>query len=58
MDQRKNVAIALVAGAMGGGLLAILATRAIPKMMAKMMAGMMQNMMANMREGGFNPPDS
>ncbi len=44
-------------GALGGGLLVILATRAIPKMMSQMMAGMMQNMTSQMGEGGCTPSE-
>jgi CheY-specific phosphatase CheX len=42
-------------GAIGGGLVVAVATKAIPKMMSQMMAGMMQNMMAQMGEAGCDP---
>ena len=44
-------------GAVGGGILIALATRAIPKMMSKMMAGMMENMMSDMGAGDCSPAD-
>jgi hypothetical protein len=45
-----------VLGAIAGGLLVAVATRAIPRMMSKMMAGMMKNMM-QMKERGGNFPE-
>jgi len=44
-------------GALGGGVMAILITRAIPRMMSRLMAGMMQNMMAQMKESGCSPSE-
>jgi len=44
-------------GAIGGGLVVALATRALPKMMSQMMAGMMRNMMARMGEAGCDPAE-
>ncbi len=44
-------ALAVLLGAIGGGLLVSIATKAIPRMMS----GMMQNMMIQMRKNGFNP---
>lgn len=55
--QYSGFILAAGLGAIGGGLLVAVATRAIPKMMSKMMAGMMQNMMAQMGEGDCNPAD-
>ena len=51
-NRRSYILTALV-GAIGGGLVVALASRAIPKMMSKMM----QNMMSNMREGGCDPAE-
>jgi CheY-specific phosphatase CheX len=56
-DQRKNYAIAILIGAIGGGLFVTLATKAIPKMMTQMMSGMMQNMMSRMSESGCDPSE-
>ena len=56
-DQRTNYIVAFLLGAIGGGLLMSLATRAIPRMMSQMMSGMMQNMMAQMSESGCDPSE-
>jgi hypothetical protein len=55
--QYQGYYLAAGLGAIAGGLIIAVATRAIPKMMAKMMAGMMENMMAQMGEGDCNPAD-
>jgi hypothetical protein len=55
-DTRK-VVLAGILGAIGGGLLVAIATRALPKMMSRRMSGMMQNMMGQMRENGVNPAE-
>jgi hypothetical protein len=47
----KGYALAVLLGAIAGGLVVSIATRAIPKMMS----GMMQNMMMQMEKNGFNP---
>jgi CheY-specific phosphatase CheX len=57
ISRNKGYLIAVVLGAIGGGLIVALATSAIPKMMSRMMAGMMQNMMAHMAEQGCNPAE-
>jgi hypothetical protein len=51
---KKGYALTLVLGAFAGGLLVVIATKAIPKIMS----GMMQNMMLKMRKGGFNPGET
>ena len=51
----KDYILAAGLGAIGGGLLIALATKAIPKMMSKMMAGMMENMMSEMGAGDCEP---
>jgi CheY-specific phosphatase CheX len=53
----RGYIIATILGAVGGGLIVALLTRAIPKIMSQMMAGMMQNMMAQMNEEGCNPAE-
>jgi hypothetical protein len=55
-DLRKNYAVAILLGAVGGGLIVTLATKAIPKMMTQMM-GMMKNMMSQMSDSGCNPSE-
>jgi cytidine deaminase len=57
ISSRKGYIIATILGAVGGGLIVALATRAIPKIMSQMMAGMMQNMMVQMKEEGCNPAE-
>lgn len=47
----KGYALAVLLGAVGGGLLVSIATKAIPKMMS----GLMQNMMMQINQNGFNP---
>jgi hypothetical protein len=42
-------------GAMAGGVLVAVATRAIPGMMSHMMSNMMQNMMARLEARGCDP---
>jgi hypothetical protein len=44
-------------GALGGGILIALVTKAIPRMMNKMMSGMMENMMSQMGEGNCDPAE-
>ena len=53
----RGYIIATLLGAIGGGLIVALLTRAIPKIMSRMMTGMMQNMMARMKEEGCNPAE-
>jgi hypothetical protein len=53
----KNYGLAAALGALGGGVLVTVATKAIPKMMSQMMAGMMQNMMRQMGEGECDPAE-
>ncbi len=52
-SRNAGYVLAAVLGAMGGGLLVAVATRAIPRMMASMM----QNRMAQMKAGGGNPAE-
>lgn len=56
-SQYQGYLLAAGLGAIGGGLLIAVVTKAIPNMMSRMMAGMMQNMMAEMGEGECNPVD-
>ena len=53
----KGYIIATILGAVGGGLIVVLATKAVPRIMSQMMADMMQNMMAQMQEEGCNPAE-
>ena len=54
-SRRMRYVLAALVGAIGGGLVVALATRAIPKMTSGMMSGMIQSMMARMGEGGCDP---
>ena len=54
----KGYAFALIIGAIGGGLLVGIATKAIPSIMSAMMQKMMQNMMAQMRQNAANPGET
>ena len=56
-DVRRGQLLAATIGAVGGALLAIIATKAIPKMMSQMMPRMMQNMMAQMGNGDCSPAE-
>lgn len=44
-------------GAIGGGVLVVAFTRAIPKMMSKMMPNMMASMMSQMGAGECDPAE-
>jgi hypothetical protein len=52
-SQYKGYVLAAGLGAVAGGLVVALATRAVPKMMSRLMAGMM----AQMAESGCDPSD-
>jgi hypothetical protein len=51
--QRRNYVLAATLGAIGGGILVAVATRAIPRIMS----GMMRNMMSQMGEAGCDPAE-
>jgi hypothetical protein len=53
----RGYLLAAALGAAGGGLITILATRAIPKIMSQMMSEMMQNMAACIDEGECSPAE-
>jgi hypothetical protein len=52
----KGYVIAALLGAVGGGVIVAVATRAIPKITAGMAQGMMQRMMVQMKAGGCCEP--
>jgi hypothetical protein len=47
----RGYALAIILGAIGGGLVVAIVTKAIPRTMS----GIMQNMMRQMGKDGFNP---
>jgi len=53
----REYVLAALLGAIGGGLVVLLATRAIPKMMSQMVSGQMSKMMARMKESGCEPSE-
>lgn len=53
MCKKEGYILAAALGAIGGGAIVAIATKAIPRMMS----GMMRNMMTKMAEGGCNPAD-
>ena len=55
-SHRNEYLLAAALGALGGGLIVLWATKAIPKMLSQMMAGMMQNMVSQMRVLRRPPP--
>ncbi len=44
-------------GAVGGGIVVMIATKAIPAMLANFLFAMMGKMMSRMEAGGCNPPE-
>ena len=53
----REYVLAALLGAIGGGLVVLLATKAIPKMMSGQMSKMMAQMGARMKEGGCEPSE-
>lgn len=50
-EENKGYMLAAVLGMIGGGIAVVLATKAVPRMMA----GMMRKMMSRMGEDGCDP---
>ncbi len=57
ISQRSPYLISTLLGAIGGGILVIIATKAIPTMMANMISGMMRKMISQMGGCGCNPQE-
>jgi hypothetical protein len=57
----RGYVVAALLGAVGGGLIVALATRALPKIISQVMAEMMSNMppmmMQRMKDAGCNPAE-
>ena len=56
-NHRQKYVLAALLGAVAGGAIVALATKAIPRMMSRVMAGMMENMIRRMKEGGGAFPE-
>lgn len=54
-SQSKRYLLAALLGALGGGLVVALATRAVPRMASQIMAGRMRDLCAEMGEDGCDP---
>ena len=52
-SHNRGYVLAVILGAIGGGIVVALATKAIPKMMSEMM----WNMMAQVGKGGCDPAE-
>jgi hypothetical protein len=52
-SNRRNYLLTAALGAIGGGVLVAVVTKAVPKMMS----GMMRNMMAEMGQAGCDPAE-
>ncbi len=56
-SDKTNYVIATLLGAAAGGLVMLVVTNAIPRMMKRMMAGMMENMRSQMHAEGCKPEE-
>jgi hypothetical protein len=57
VNNRTGYALAALVGAISGGVLVAVATRAVPKMMDGMMSRMRHKMVEHMRQSGINPAE-
>ena len=57
VSRKTGYVIAGLLGAASGGLVVLIMTNAIPRMMKQIMAGMMENMRAQMSSVGCKPED-
>ena len=57
MSQRNKYLFAAVLGAIGGGLIVVCVTKAIPRIMSQLMPKMMHKMMSRMGGEGWKPVD-
>ncbi len=55
ISQRSPYLISVLLGAIGGGILVMIATRAIPTMLANLLSGIMGKMMSKMERSDCNP---
>ena len=56
-SDRGKLVLAALLGAAGGGLVVVLATRAIPRLMGRAMSQVIQSMSAHTGEESCNPAD-
>ncbi len=56
-SHRLGYVLAALAGALGGGLVVALATKAFPRMVAGMASSTMQTMMSRMGQEGCDPAE-
>ena len=54
---RRHYLVAVILGAVAGGIVVAIATKAIPKIMSHMMSEMPQKMMVQMKAEGINPAE-
>lgn len=57
ISQRRSHLVLMLLGAIGGGILVMIATKAIPTMLANLLSGMMGKMMSKMEALGCNPQE-
>ncbi len=57
VSQRNLHLGSVLLGAIGGGMLVMIATKAVPAMLANFLSAMMGKMKSHMEAGGCNPPE-
>ncbi len=57
ITQSRPYLVSVLLGAIGGGIVVMIATKAIPTMLANMMSAMMGKMMSQMEASGCNPQE-
>ena len=57
ISQQSPYLISALLGAIGGGILVMVATKAMPTMITNLISGMMRNMMSHMAACGCNPKE-
>jgi hypothetical protein len=57
ISHKRNLLIAAILGAIGGGFVVAITTRAVSKIMQQIMPALMSGMMKQMGESGCNPQE-
>ncbi len=57
LPRNRGYLLAGILGAIGGSLITVLATKAVPKIMSQMILGMMKSMLAQMGAGCADPAE-